>query len=198
MTEIELKASLAGLAAETAARAAALGFAEAETCREEDVYYNGVGRDFRETDEALRLRSHARSGETETLLTYKGAKQDGRSQTRAELETAVADAETMRAILGRLGFPAVMAVRKSRRSLRGAGRYEGVTLCFDEVDGLGPFLELETLAPDGVGEKERESILDGMLSLLDALGVPRENLTRRSYLELLMARATSKKSDQGV
>jgi len=199
MTEIELKASLAGIGTEAvAARAAELGFAEESACREEDVYFNGCGRDFRRTDEALRLRTHTEGGRTETLVTYKGPKLDERSQTREEREAAVADGETMREIFLRLGFPEVMAVKKSRRSLHGGGKYAGTTLCLDEVDGLGPFLELETLAPDGTDGAEKESILDGMLSLLDELGVPRENLGRRSYLELLMARAMSKKSSQGV
>jgi len=195
MTEIELKASLEGLdPARLGGTAARLGFAEAGVCAEEDVYYNGIGRDFRRTDEALRLRIRAQDGKTEAAVTYKGAKQDDRSQTRLELETAVADAETMCAILGRLGFQAVMAVRKTRRLLRRGN----TTICLDEVDGLGPYLELETLAPDGAPEAEKQRLLDGLLALLDELGVPRSRLGRRSYLELLMARAMSKKSDQGV
>ena len=195
MTEMEIKASLGDMEQARLDEAAArLGFRQTGVCAEEDVYYNGIGRDFRTTDEALRLRVHTQDGKTEAAVTYKGAKQDARSQTRLELETAVGDAQTMRAILERLGFRAVMAVRKTRRTLQ-CGQ---TTLCLDEVDGLGRYLEMETLAPDELGAAEKERRIDGLLCLLDELGVPRGQLERRSYLELLMARAMSKKSDQGV
>lgn len=57
MLEAEIKASLAGLSAEALLeRAAALGFRPAAALRETDTYFNGSDRDFRRTDEALRLR----------------------------------------------------------------------------------------------------------------------------------------------
>jgi len=193
--EIEMKASLNGVDPERLSAAVErLGFVPIYSCREEDTYYNGIGRDFRETDEALRIRSHTQDGHVEACVTYKGPKQDARSQTRIELETEVASPGTMRAILERLGFRKVLDVCKNRRGYCRSG----MNLCLDEVDGLGRFLELEIVAPDGTEDAQRETLLDRLFSVLDELGVPRENLTRSSYLELLMARATSKKSDQGV
>ena len=189
MTEIELKASLAGIertAAEQAA--AALGFRPDYTCREEDIYYNGVGRNFQETDEALRLRRHTEGGITRSLVTYKGAKQDVVSQTRLELESGVENGEAVREILEKLGYPAVLTVRKARQGFAGTGEYAGVNLCFDTVEGLGDYLELEFPAPDGIGAAERARILDTLLALLDRLGVPRNKLGRESYLELLQKR----------
>ena len=50
---------------------------------------------------------------------------------------------------------------------------------------MGPFLELEHLLPDGA---ERETAVSGLLDLLDRLGVSRQALERRSYLELLLGR----------
>ena len=41
--------------------------------------------------------------------------------------------------------------------------------------------------PDG---SDREAAVEELLTLLDTLGVSREALTRKSYLELLMASAT--------
>jgi len=193
--EIEMKASLAGVDPERLSAAAErLGFVPDYACREEDTYYNGIDRDFRETDEALRVRSHTQDGRVEACVTYKGPKQDARSQTRTELESGAASPETMRTILERLGFRKVLEVRKNRRGFCRSG----MNLCLDEVDGLGRFLELEIVAPDGTEGAQREALLERRFTVLDELGVPRENLTRSSYLELLMARATSKKSDQGV
>jgi len=192
MLEIELKAALRGVDEEALpSRMIALGFSPEYECREADAYYNGVSRDFRRTDEALRVREHTQDGVTRARVTYKGPKADAVSQTRPELETAVADAGTMRAILEALGYVPVLTVSKARHGYAGGGAYADVHLCLDTVDGLGAYLELEIVAPDGISATEKESRIALLLSLLDMLDIPRENLTRSSYLELLMARATS-------
>ena len=184
MQEVEFKASLAGLAPERleAARQA-LGFVPAAGLREVDTYYNGRDRDFRKTDEALRLRSCTRlpSGPAESLLTYKGPKLDQVSSARQEYEVAVSDGDTAGKLLEALGYAPVFTVDKVRREFT----RDGVTLCLDEVAGLGCFLELETLVPDG---GDRETAEAQLLALLEALGVARDRLTRQSYLELLAKR----------
>ena len=63
---------------------------------------------------------------------------------------------------------------------------DGVTACLDQVEGLGSYLELERLLPDS---GDRDAAVDGLLALLEDLGVSRRALERRSYLELLMAPA---------
>ena len=192
MLEIELKAALDGVdAAALVERLSALGFSLAYKCRETDAYYNGVDRDFRATDEALRVREHEQGGRVDARLTYKGPKTDPRSQTRAELETGVGSAQTLSALLEALGHARVLTVKKTRRGYAGTGAYAGVNLCLDEVEGLGAFIELEYPSPDDSSETERESRVSLLLSLFALLGVPSQNLTRRSYLELLIARATS-------
>lgn len=195
MTEIEIKAALSNIdPAQLAETAARLGFIPSSVCCEEDVYFNAPNRDFRKTDEALRLRIHTQNDQAKALITYKGPKQDNRSHTRTELETGVQDAAILHAILDRLDFRPVLTVHKKRRSLCRAS----VTLCLDEVKGLGAFLELETVVPDSADTQIKESALSELLSLLDALGVSRTCLTQKSYLELLIMQRMSKKSDQGV
>ena len=185
MLEAELKAALEGRTLEELEAAArAMGFCPRQVLRETDLYFNGVDRNFAQTDEALRLRSAQQlepAGEAVTCLTYKGPKEDRRSNTRLEYETAVGDLDTARAILQALGFEAVCTVSKTRQTFR----LGEVTACLDQVDGLGPFLELEHLLPDGA---ERETAVSGLLDLLDRLGVSRQALERRSYLELLLGR----------
>lgn len=183
MLEVELKASLAGV------DAAALRQTVETRCgapranlREQDLYFNGNDRDFRKTDEALRLR-RVLNGETgremQTLLTYKGAKQDEISNTRLEYETAISDGEVMQKLLLALGYKPVFIVDKRRREYA----LGDVTLCLDAVEELGEFLELELLCEK---EDAREAAVQRLLAELSNLGVPRENLTRKSYLELLM------------
>ena len=174
MTEVELKAAL------TDAQAAALpealpglGFAPKASLRETDLYFNGGGeRDFRKTDEALRLRRRRDldAGTEGTLMTYKGPKEDSRSNTRTEHETSVGDLDTARRVLEALGFKAQYTVDKVRREFSAGD----VTLCLDAVEGLGSFLELEILLEDG----DRNAAVDVLLSLLDRLGISREALSR--------------------
>lgn len=183
MLEVEIKASLAGLSPDTVARSAAeAGFRFQRSLREIDMYFDGVSRDFKQTDEALRLRScrDLEGGGARTLLTYKGPKVDAASSTRTEYETSVGDLETARKLLEALGFRPRFTVDKTRREFT----LEGVTLCLDTVAGLGSFLELESLT---VSPERREAEVTRLLSLLDGLGVSRERLTRRSYLEMLLA-----------
>ena len=185
MLEAELKASLGDMSVEALLdRALARGFAPEGAVRERDVYFNGAGRDFRRTDEALRLRSVRRlpDGPRESLLTYKGPKLDQVSNARTEYETAVSDGETAEKLLEALGYRPLAVVDKVRRTYR----MEDVTLCLDEVAGLGGFLELEILVP---AEEGREEAVGRLLALLDGLGISRDRLSRRSYLELLAGKA---------
>lgn len=182
MLEIEIKASLAGISVgKLLDRAGALGFEPAGQMRELDLYFNGRDRDFQLTDEALRLRRISRipHGPQETLLTYKGSKLDQISSTRMEYETVVADGEMVEKILEALGYAPVFKVDKFRREYR----LGDVVLCLDEVAKLGTYLELETLVP---AEVQQEGAVARMLELLDQLGVPREHMTRDSYLDILL------------
>lgn len=185
MLEAELKAALSReQAAALPETLAALGFREQSAVQESDVYFNGPGRDFRETDEALRLRTvKLTSGAGEqSLITYKGQKLDGMSSTRRELETAVGSFGTMQNLLQALGYRAAHTVKKTRRSFICGAK----TACLDDVEGLGPYLELETVLPEGAdcGQAAAE-----LLALLDALHISRGALTRESYLDLLLLSA---------
>lgn len=189
MYEVEIKASLDGITKEqlrTAANTA--GFSYLESLRETDIYFNGNERDFRKTDEALRLRScrslSHNNGE-QTLITYKGPKLDQKSSARMEYETSVGEFHIMENILSSLGYKAMFKVEKSRETFRlcGETRKPQITLCLDTVEGLGDYMELETLASS---EDEKQDAVERLLGLLESLGIPRENMTRKSYLELLL------------
>ena len=71
---------------------------------ESDQYFNAPDRDFRQTDEALRIRQ---VGEA-VKLTYKGPKRDLHTKTRTEIEVPLADearvAQSMAQILTSLGY----------------------------------------------------------------------------------------------
>jgi len=136
----------------------------------QDLYFNAPDRDFRRTDEALRIR--VKDGRAN--LTYKGRKLDSSTKSRLELKTDIQDPEALKQILVALGFKPSGEVRKIRsKYLLGE-----MTFALDEVERLGSFLEIEISAHDGWEEK-RDQILKVIQDM--GLGEP----IRKSYLELL-------------
>lgn len=141
-----------------------------------DAYHAHPARDFAATDEALRLSRRADRVE----LTYKGPKLDARTKARREVTVRVEDEAAAASLLEALGFRRVAEVRKTRALFE----VEGFEVALDEVPGLGAFVELERQLPDGAPRDEAER--DAM-ALLGSWGL--EDTERRSYLEMLLARA---------
>lgn len=151
-----------------------------ETILEADHYYNAPDRDFRRTDEALRLR---RIGE-KNFATYKGPKQGGPAKTRKEIEFALRDgsqsAQDFCRLMEHLGYRPVAVVRKQRSTyeLERAGFH--LEICLDEVDQVGRFVEIEIVTPED-RRPEAENVLT---QFADELGL--KDQERRSYLQLLV------------
>ncbi len=138
---------------------------------EEDVYFNSPVRDFRKSDEALRIRKDSEG----IKLTYKGPKVDAETKTREEIEIRVDDYEKAMEIFDRLGFRTIRRVVKRRRIYR----YEDVTICFDDVEGLGQFVEIEVKSGDLESAKQK------VFEVAKMLGFDPSNSIRESYLEML-------------
>lgn len=135
-------------------------------------------RDFRRTDEAVRLSVRGERVE----LTYKGPKLDGRTKARREIVVAVPSEGTARAFLEAVGFRAAAEVRKHRERFH----VEGFEVALDSVPGLGVFVELERQADDDEDRAHMEAEAEALLRRWGL--VERE---RRSYLELLAARLSA-------
>lgn len=166
-----------------------LDFHKKNAVLETDIYFNGNDRDFSTTDEALRLRSseNIENGNNKNYITYKGRKLDDISQTRREYEVSIEKADVMYDIFTLLGYKKVINIKKTREYY-----YKNeITACVDKVDGLGSFIELEIILNS---ESSHEECVKILLSLLSDLGVPETALTRKSYLELLLEKGSSKKS----
>lgn len=146
--------------------------------RQVDRYFNHPSRDFGETNEALRIRN---IGEA-THITYKGPLLDTIAKTRQEIELRLADStnQQLGEMLTLLGFREVLAVAKSRTPISLTFENRDIEIVLDEVDGLGQFVELETLT----NKADKEAARDSLLRLADQLGL--ENSTQRSYLEMLL------------
>lgn len=147
---------------------------------EADLYFAHPCRDFRQTDEALRIR---RKGE-KNFVTYKGPKIDATTKTRREIDLPVLPGSEMtlnwQALLESLGFQPVAEVRKSRRKAKIAWQGQEVEGSLDDVEGVGSYFELELIAEkDGI-----EAAKACIHSLAEKLGL--HETERRSYLELLL------------
>lgn len=94
-----------------------------------------------------------------------------------EHETEVADRGQMHAAVVAMGFAPTVRIVKSRR----CGRWGDVSLCLDDVVGLGLFLELERLVPPETAGLAAQAELAGMVS---ALGVNGERV-EETYDSLL-------------
>ena len=77
-----------------------------------------------------------------------------------------------------LGYRPVAVVRKRRRTTHWQRDGFALTVCLDEVEGLGRFAEVEVLAPDEQGSEPRRRC---SLSTAAALGLT--EVERRSYLD---------------
>ncbi len=147
-----------------------------------DLYFNSPVRDFRESDEALRIRIK----EGGARLTYKGPKLDALTKSRLELTVKIDDARQMEEVLINLGFATSAELRKRRTKYS----YQGTTLAFDEVEGLGSFVEVE-VGGEGDIDLQRQKVL----LVLKQLGLGQS--IRSSYLELLEEKGLVSAADRG-
>jgi adenylate cyclase class 2 len=177
--EVEQKFARADFAA-LERRLAEWGARLEEEHTEADHYFNAPDRDFRQTDEAFRLR---RIG-ARNFLTYKGPKRQAAVKIRTELEVPLTDgdgaAEDFTRLLTYLGYRPVAVVRKHRRAYRLKRGGFDLLVCLDEVDGLGRFAEVEIVTPEEQADAARAVLAE----TASALGLT--EVERRSYLGLVL------------
>ncbi len=143
---------------------------------EKDIYFNSPWRDFRESDEALRIRSDVEG----ITLTYKGKKVDNETKSREEIKVKVDSYEKAVLLLERLGFVPVREVVKRRKIYR----MGNVLICLDSVEGLGDFVEIEI----GADPSDFEAAKKKVLEITEKLGFNLSQSVRSSYLEMLEAK----------
>jgi len=114
-----------------------------ERAFESNMLFDTPERALRAERRLLRVREF---GGVATL-TYKGTPETGRHKSREELETDVSDAETLRLMLGRLGYVPFFRYEKYRAIFHRPGEPAGLAV-LDETP-IGCWVELEG-APDWI------------------------------------------------
>ena len=179
MLEVEVKYRNADRAA-AVATLLDWGATLAQDRTDADLYFSAPDRDLKATDEAFRLR---RIG-PKNYLTYKGSRRDTETKTRPEIEVALADGDVAATdaerLLGALGYKPVITVRKKRRVYHFHRDGFDLEACFDSVDRVGEFVELEILAP----EEQYEAAKATLLAVAAELGLADKE--PRSYLAMVL------------
>ncbi len=159
----------------------------------EDSYYNmpeGL-RDFKQTDEALRLRkstefkrdNKAMESKINYFITYKGKKFDNTTKTREEIEVKIGEIKEMKKLLNFLGFREIFTVVKERELYDFSFNDIKIEALIDYIPILEQnFVEVELITEslDNV-EKSKEILFQ----FLKKIGIAREESVRKSYLELI-------------
>ncbi len=140
---------------------------------QKDTYLSHPNRNLAANDEALRVREEG----GRCWLTYKGPKRGGSVKVREELEVGFQSREALLELFERLGFLAVAQVCKRRRVYR-CGQ---VSICFDDVIGLGRFVEIEIAEADDSGKAG-----DLLAQVARRMGLDPRSAVTQSYLEMLV------------
>lgn len=136
-----------------------------------DLYFQHPCRNFKETDEVLRIRKMGNN----IYLTYKGPRINAKVKVREEIEVKISNHQRMLEILMKLGFKPVIEIRKKRETWLIGNMHVNL----DEVEGLGSFIEIEVKS-NRAKREERE-----IQRLMKKLGVGRERILRKTYFELI-------------
>jgi len=166
----------------------------------EDTYYNmpkGL-RDFKQTDEALRLRkssrfdksNHKNIQDIEYSITYKGRKIDTLTKTREEIDVKIEDIKKMKKMLESLEFQEVLTVKKERDLYKFDFKNFQIEALIDYLPILKKhFIEVEYLAKSSEEIEESKQVLFDFLSTFD---IKREESIIKSYLELILEKSEEK------
>ncbi|MCA9079567.1 MAG: class IV adenylate cyclase [Planctomycetaceae bacterium] len=180
--EVELKFRLAGSVEQLLTHLEELQANVGSEEAQRDTYFAHPSRDFVATREALRIRST----EAENVITYKGPLIDEQTKTRQEIEIPCESGPEVSKHLWvmwrALGFRDVRRVSKVRRSFELRWEDRDFLVAMDDVEDLGRYVEIETIAD----EKSWQRARDATLRLAERLGLNESE--RRSYLEMLLER----------
>jgi len=149
-----------------------LGAVKVKEERQRDIYLNAPHKNLKETDEVLRIREGALD-----TLTYKGPRIRTKARAREHLEVAVSCGKTAMQILTEMGFKQVAEIDKIRQTYK----IKGLLVALDQVRKLGTYMEIEAMAKS---KGELLKLSDRIYDLLDAIGIPREDEEKRTYLEM--------------
>ncbi len=175
--EIEIKAHIPSVTAMYAIIEARFPAAAYREYDKQDTYFSSP-----QNPSMTEFRLREQSGSF--LVTRKFKQLDGNIEINDEIEFTVDNPEAFRRFACTTGYQEAITKRKRGR----AYVLDGVLAEVSQVDGLGPFIELEILLdaalPESVAIAKQR-----LLRLLARLDVPEKAIETRRYTEMLMQRS---------
>ncbi len=172
MREIEVKLRVNNLG-ELEKKLQEKGLAISKELHQHDVIYSQNDssifvRSLRPSENVVRIRDE--NGKLELNL----KQQRTHELDNIEWETEVKDREAMHNILLLLGWKPEVEVKKIRKK----GTLGEYTICLDQVEKLGSFVELEKMADDSA---DAEKVKEDLLAVLESFGLSRADEETRGY-----------------
>ena len=166
---------------ETRMRLKELGAVYIRCEKHRDTYLRHPSRDFRKTDEALRIREV----DGQPFITYKGPRLAGPIKIRPEIELpmVMGTLEDWLKIWGILGFVVALTVPKTREVYTMEHCHRNVTITLDHVESLGYFAEIERILNDPCDIEQAQNDIQ---AVGQRLGL--SQVESRSYLGMLLER----------
>jgi len=175
MREIEIKASVADVD-KLIDRIEGLGAKLSDSVYQKDDVFTrgdkigGVGSVF------VRVRQETKNGVSKSIFTLK--KMVNGHGDKIECETEISDPENMLRAIAEMNFKPYTTIAKTRRETK-IGEY---SICVDEVENLGSFVEFERLVHENA---DHDQIVDDLWAFADQLGVNCDNAVSKGYDVLL-------------
>lgn len=178
MKEIEVKARIRDIDALTGALAVK-GFVFGEPAIQDDVIFLPAGIEFPEITKGVPV-VRVRTADGVSTLTLKMRVIAENEMIKLEKETNIGDEKAAIEIVKHMGFHEVMRVGKKRKKCE----HDGMTVCIDDVAGLGAFIEVEKLSD----AENDETVFLRLNGFLLSLGIEPEDMVTKGYDTMLYER----------
>ncbi len=130
---------------------------------------------------AIGFRLRLRTEPGRETVTFKEKTYTENIEINKEVEFGILDAQAFRKFLDKMSAKLLYKKRKTGTSWRGEG---GIIAELVAVDGLGEFLEVETLNEEGV-DIDVENIKKKLFAIIERCGIPLSSIEAKPYSQLL-------------
>lgn len=168
--EFQLKAKASGRISSGALKK--LGFKKVAEVFQEDTYYTAPGWNLPHCDELMRVRKE----NNKYFLAYKGPLPAGSSGVKPVIKFEIDS--PLKNALETLGYRVLLAVAKKRAIYAG----NDIEVVVDRIKSHGYFIEIRT---GDLNSRPR------IMELFEKLGIDKNSITQKSYLEILLNVETS-------
>lgn len=183
MFEVEVKAIFHGTYMELISKLENLGAQKAKEVTQSDTIFLPIGMKYGDLIPGMPVM-RIRDQDGRFIFGMKQKPQNESVST--EHETLVENADELIKILEAIGFKPALFVKKKRQEYH----MDQVTICADEIDGLGVFIEVEKLVSEDV---QTESELRNLWQFLETLGVKEEDKVKHGYDTLVYRKQSANK-----